>query len=217
MEKKNKMMSSYEESCMWMSYRYCIGRKTIAASMHAHDIAVNCYKRMTDERSKFTAFDIKREIGNILGIVFNFHSSNLNEDNIIDPIFALFMFIDNYNITDLNDITKKYSYIKYGYDNDNFLNFEVTENTKETIHYDIYKTEIIDLFEWDDLSNLFDLDKHIKVITKDGSEIECFYSYRFDDLNDRNSIKGRKLVIPVEHYLKTKFCYIDKSNIKKII
>ena len=35
---KNTKMSDYEEDCMWMSYRYCIGRHAIASAMHANDI-----------------------------------------------------------------------------------------------------------------------------------------------------------------------------------
>ena len=53
---------SYEEDSMWMSYRYCIGRHTIASSMRAGDIASHCYGRMSEERSIFTAYDINREI-----------------------------------------------------------------------------------------------------------------------------------------------------------
>ena len=36
-----KMMTQYEEDCVWMSYRYCIGRHTIASHCHAGDIAKN--------------------------------------------------------------------------------------------------------------------------------------------------------------------------------
>ena len=52
----------YEEDSMWMSYRYCIGRHTIAAHIRAGDIGTHCYGRMTKERSVFTAYDINREI-----------------------------------------------------------------------------------------------------------------------------------------------------------
>ena len=33
------IMSDFKETCIWMSYRYAIGRKTIASLMHAEDIA----------------------------------------------------------------------------------------------------------------------------------------------------------------------------------
>ena len=31
-------MSDFKETCIWMSYRYAIGRKSIASVMHAEDI-----------------------------------------------------------------------------------------------------------------------------------------------------------------------------------
>ena len=36
----NTKLDSYEEDSMWMSYRYCIGRHTIASHMRANDIAL---------------------------------------------------------------------------------------------------------------------------------------------------------------------------------
>lgn len=60
--KDNTKLSDYEEDSMWMSYRYCIGRHTIASHMRAGDIAKECYGRLSEERSIFTAYDINREI-----------------------------------------------------------------------------------------------------------------------------------------------------------
>lgn len=57
-----KMMTQYEEDCVWMSYRYCIGRHTIASHSHAGDIAENAYGRMTPERTQFMSEDINNEI-----------------------------------------------------------------------------------------------------------------------------------------------------------
>ena len=37
-------INSHFEDFIWMSYRYCIGRKTIAANMHADTIANFIYK-----------------------------------------------------------------------------------------------------------------------------------------------------------------------------
>ena len=56
--RKNTQLTDYEEDCMWMSYRYCIGRHTIASHMHAGSIWKNCQHRMSPERQLFTAFDI---------------------------------------------------------------------------------------------------------------------------------------------------------------
>ena len=57
-----KMLSQYEEDCVWMSYRYCIGRHTIASQCHAGNIAWNAYGRLTPERMQFMSEDINNEI-----------------------------------------------------------------------------------------------------------------------------------------------------------
>ena len=59
--RKNTQLTDYEEDCMWMSYRYCIGRHTIASSMRAGDIASHYYGRMSEERYIITAYDKKKK------------------------------------------------------------------------------------------------------------------------------------------------------------
>ena len=68
MKKKEQMLSEYEIDNIWMSYRYCIGRHTIAAHCHAGDIANNAYGRMTKERMQFMAKDINQEIYDCLHV-----------------------------------------------------------------------------------------------------------------------------------------------------
>ena len=66
MKENKKRLTSYEEDCVWMSYRYCIGRHTIAAHCHAGAIAENTYGMMSDERMQFISEDISNEIYNRL-------------------------------------------------------------------------------------------------------------------------------------------------------
>ena len=61
-------MSSYLEDLIWMSYRYCIGRHTLAATMHAGHIAQNSYHAIPDDRKEFMAHDIRREINEALSM-----------------------------------------------------------------------------------------------------------------------------------------------------
>ena len=58
-----KIGSKDLEDFIWMSYRYCIGRKTIAASSHADTIANIMFKNpdfLSDGRKEFMAQDIRR-------------------------------------------------------------------------------------------------------------------------------------------------------------
>ena len=57
------------EDCIWMSYRYCIGRHTIAATMHAPQIAKFLDANpdiFSQDRKEFMAKDIRQEISDIL-------------------------------------------------------------------------------------------------------------------------------------------------------
>lgn len=54
-------MSDFKETCIWMSYRYAIGRKSIASVCHARDIFGHL-DWIPENRRKFTAEDIYNEI-----------------------------------------------------------------------------------------------------------------------------------------------------------
>ena len=129
----NFPLSDYEEDCMWMSYRYCIGRHTIAAHMHASDIWQNCKRRMSKERQLFTAFDINREIERSLAFIkpyFHFPLTSLNRiyTSAID-IFC--QFLDDYEIKSVEDL------IKY-----RDVNIILTDNERG------YKFETVTWEEW---------------------------------------------------------------------
>lgn len=126
---KNTKLSDYEEDCMWMSYRYCIGRHTIASHMHANDIWQNCKGRMAKERQLFTAFDINREIENCLHLGYNFPNfwfpiTSLNRiySTAVDIVCE---FIEDFDIKSEEDLCKyKDVHIKL-YDNIQGYTFEV--------------------------------------------------------------------------------------------
>ena len=106
--RENTKLTDYEEDCMWMSYRYCIGRHTIASSMHAGHIWANCKDRMSNERALFTAFDINREIENSLQFhkpYFHFPLTSLNRiyTSAVDIVCE---FMEDYNIKSIDDFIK---------------------------------------------------------------------------------------------------------------
>ena len=123
---KNTQLTDYEEDCMWMSYRYCIGRHTIASSMHAGDIWKHCCGRMSEERQLFTAFDINREIESYLRCInpnfwFPLTSFNRIYTSAIDIVCE---FMHDYNINSVEDFIKyRDVYIKL-YDNERGYTFE---------------------------------------------------------------------------------------------
>ena len=106
-------LTEYEMDCMWMSYRYCIGRHTIASHMHAQDIWKNCKGRMSNERALFNAFDINREIEmSLLYMRPNFRFPITSLNRIYTPaVDIVCQFILDYNIKSIEDFIKYCGYI----------------------------------------------------------------------------------------------------------
>ena len=125
---KNTKLSDYEEECMWMSYRYCIGRHTIASHMHANDIWKNCKGRMSKERELFTAFDINRSIEDSLQWIkpyFHFPITSLNRiyGTAVDIVCE---FMEEYNINSIEDFIKYRDIDVILTDNERGYKFETT-------------------------------------------------------------------------------------------
>lgn len=197
----NIKMSDYEEDCMWMSYRYCIGRHTIASHMHASDIWQNCKGRMSKERELFTAYDINREIEDRLRLGYNFPSfyfpiTSLNK--IYTPaVDIVCQFIEDYNINSEEDLCKyKDVHIKL-YDNDAGYTFEVT-TWQEYLYDKVYdliskyfnNNAMTHEFAWsyfekwrkDQFEMDEDLTKELKKIEKEMPNPEYCYMHHFEDL-----------------------------------
>ena len=101
-------LTDYENDCMWMSYRYCIGRHTIAADMHAGDIWKNCKGRLSKDKQLFTAFDINREIEQAMAFVKpNFHFPLTSLNRIYTTAIDIFCeFLIDYDIKSIEDLIK---------------------------------------------------------------------------------------------------------------
>lgn len=87
-------MSDFKETCIWMSYRYAIGRKTIASVMHAKDIADHI-DWIPEDRRDFAAMDIIREVNDKIHWYKNVMVKGYGE-NIMDVFSVLLQwFLDN--------------------------------------------------------------------------------------------------------------------------
>ena len=179
--KNVKMLSQYEEDCVWMSSRYCIGRHTIASHCHAEDIAKNAYGRMTKERTQFMSEDINNEI-----------HSQLHYGNFVDmgwygnipkthfrPLDVLYYILDKENINSMEkfrqikEIAIKWNREKQDFD---YSIYYFNDNDKNK-DYARSLWDIKDLEVWQQLANLFDLNSHkLAKVKVDGEEkIVCYY------------------------------------------
>lgn len=280
---KSTKMTEYEEDSMWMSYRYCIGRKTIACAMRAGDIAKECYGRLSEGRSVFTAFDINREIESKLRFMdpmFHFPSWPLNRiySTAVDIVCD---FIEEYNINSIdefikyrdvnviitdnvNDSTEYYDHLEineggYKFETTTWEEWlrpqvreivaeyydlpEITEESawryyelwnigkdmtqKEIIegferitkdipnpeHY--YMTEFEDLFEWNDLCHLFDLEHHHTCTLIDDSKCEYFWSWTpKTDEHGYKTFGYKRIRVPVDKWNGRVTTWIPDSSIK---
>lgn len=71
-------LSTFEENLVWMSYRYAIGRHTATSVDHAYDLAEYLSDKLDDNRAKFMADDIRREMSTILKFKYAYDGDKEN-------------------------------------------------------------------------------------------------------------------------------------------
>lgn len=212
-----KKLSSYEEDCIWMSYRYCIGRHTIASHMHAGEIASNAYHRLSKERMLFMAKDILEEIHqklHFIGISCDVSIKYNNADFIL--IEKLFEF---YNENKLRDDFKTLTGLRYEADGTWTEKHLKKDDLPIICIFDIYRLgDIEDLMVWYKLAKCFMNTKYKTFITKDDEEIVYFECYeKFID-TDRTTVY-KKIMVPLDKYLENPHVtvYLDPDFEKKTI
>ena len=176
-----KMLSQYEEDCVWMSYRYCIGRHTIASQCHAGNIAWNAYGRLTPERMQFMSEDINNEI-----------YSQLHYGNFVDmswygnipkthfkPLDVLYSILNKESINSLEKFRQiKSIAIDWNREKNDF-DYSIYYFNENDKNKDLGRSlwDITDLEVWQQLANLFDLNGHklAKVKVDCEEKIVCYY------------------------------------------
>lgn len=221
MKKKEKyMLSEYEIDNIWMSYRYCIGRHTIASHCHAGDIANNAYGHMTKERMKFMSKDINQEIYDILHVHDWFRVDNIWNLQGFRPLDTFYQCLNNIGIKNIEDV-KKIRNIECWYTNEGQLQTDVYYyNDKDKFNYKSFM-DVTDLEVWQRLANLFDIDNH-KWCKCSGGKIVEYYEY-WTHYTTENGIEFRKIKCPIESYHNfavTKWIdeqFIEEDDIEKPI
>lgn len=165
-------MTDYEVDAMWMSYRYAIGRHTIAACMHAGNMISEIYHRLEEKRIPFTVYDIRREINQHLEWDFNFGMNLYVRQEDYDPIKALVEFAKR------DDVKKAGGIFKYLSNNRVEVsvnsNHEYEYNFSEPIHpgKELYAHELDDLLVWYNMSCALDKENHKIAVTEYEGKVE---------------------------------------------
>lgn len=190
-------MTELEKSMVWMSYRYCIGRHTIASHCHAGDLANFLYNKTSDEYKQFLSEDINSEIANQLTFgILSFENRWSIPRNLFRPLEILYDALTKAEI----DSPEKYQRIK---------EIEVYYDSKKGFTYStyfwdepkMYKRSLMDIQDlevWQRLANLLDMSSHKKCTLTNGTEVE-YYEYTI--LNTYGGkFQVEKMKSPIENY-----------------
>ena len=196
-EKVNNMLSEYEMDNIYMSYRYCIGRHTIAAHCHAGDIANNSYGRMTKERMQFMSKDINKEIYDCLHTNDWFRIDNVLKLKSFKPLDIFYQCLNDIGLKTYDDI-KKIKGIECFFTKEGELKTDVYYyNDKDKFNYKSFM-DVEDLEVWQRLANLFDVDNH-KLCRCSGGKIVEYYEY-WTHYRTEQGLEFRKIKCPIEGY-----------------
>lgn len=189
---------TYYESLIWMSYRYCIGRKTITAHSHAGDIASNSYGHLSEERERFMAHDIRREINNVLN--FSRHASVHDyRDHIPQDAMSSILYRLEEKYGD-NPPEWVFTDLRFDVDGKD-VSIDKYDGEKE-MYYNL-RNEYDDLIPWIKLANLMDRSCHRTVVVEYEGKTEEYECIPFPFImQDENGYHINKRWCDIETYRK---------------
>ena len=174
-------MSDFKETCIWMSYRYAIGRKSIASVMHAEDIA-NHMEWVPTDRWKLIGMDILREVNDRINRYSNIQIESCGDPS-IDVFSVIFQwFTDNQRKNAVEYFVKHKWYLDLVTEKVVCVE-ERVEDIPERTDYGCYLFEDIfndysDYMNWIKLANLF-LEKHRMVTMEFNGKVETRKMYEW--------------------------------------
>lgn len=153
------------EDFIWMSYRYCIGRKTIAACYHAdtiRKIIADNPGMMSDGRLSYDACDIRDRITDCLNWKSNVHIEGIPYGQ---DVYSNFLY-------QLNDHQPADS-LSYEFDT-RAMKILYTEPLKEKVSsWETPDSDYMDLISWVKLANWMDKTCHKRIVIEyDGKTVE---------------------------------------------
>lgn len=195
------------EDFIWMSYRYCIGRHTIAACTHADTIAQLYFDNpsvLSEERLKFMALDIREEVTNQLSWKKGLHiEGNSFRKDIFSPLMLA--------LNDYPEHSKKVFY----FDADTDKIVEVKEDNS-LYAFETLDTDYMDLIPWVRLSNLFDSDTHVHVTVEFNGETKVYHCYPWPLQYKQERETKYEIVYSTIDTLPCKGSHISSEYIKSI-
>lgn len=158
------------EDLIWMSYRYCIGRHTIAAAMHADtimSIIVSNPGVISQERIQFNARDIRNEINRCISFRDNFHIDGSTDG--IDVYSAVLYGLNEF------DSPKETNFIFDTYT----MTLKGEPSNKCVENWRLVDHDYSDLIPWVKLANWMDPSCHKTITTEYEGEVTETRCYPF--------------------------------------
>lgn len=165
-DKGLKVSNASMEDFIWMSYRYCIGRHTIAAAHHAetiHSVIKSNPDLMSNEKKAFNAKDIRREITSQIAF-----RSNVYVDGCGDFDAFTLLLIEGSKYKDRDNV----KFVLNSYTNE--LSVEESDSKHEA-----FDKDYIDLIPWVRLANYLDKKCHKKITVHFNNEDKEFICYQY--------------------------------------
>ena len=159
--------NDFFEDSIWMSYRYCIGRKTIAAVSRAADIA-RYAKYLSENRRKFNAKDIRNEIS------YTLRFSNISVEG-SEYNYDAYTIIYSYMQSNEIDFAKNRVIVNVC---DGSIKFEPLEPESTSRTYNP-KNDSNDIIPWIELANYMAGEFYIITVKYEGKteELECIKTF----------------------------------------
>lgn len=213
-----KKTLDFSEDYVFMSYRYCIGRHTIAAHYHATTIAQDVYGRLSDGRMEFYSEDICSCIYDQLHfkdfIDFGWYGNIPKRE--FKPLDVIYRIFANENI-DCEEKMRKIKTIAIDWNKEkNDFDYSIyyfNENDKNK-DYGRSMYDISDLEVWQKLANLFDRRTHKYCRLIDDTICEYYECIAWTYDADKKW-KFKKYKCPVNRLSIGTLFYISEENIKE--
>jgi len=178
---KKTTLSDFYENLIWTSYRYCIGRHSYVVS-YANDIAREAFMKISDDRKKFIAQDIRNEIASQLRLSSFEFSTDYSVPREMNKPFELLMEFLREEKIDTTSKLAEISKISVSYDiAERQISYGMSKHDMVKPIWLSPKMDLADLIPWANLASCFDRDNHKVVTTKcdDGLEHDflCFESW----------------------------------------
>lgn len=202
--KRIKKLSEYEDTLIWMSYRYAISKHTIDANNHAYEIAKNSYYRLllTPKRMQFMSKDINMEIqSKIAWFPISFKINNYYGCDKFGntPLGLVFDFVNNENISNISQLNL-YSNVDINIDNNGNVSY-IKLNNNNTNLFELKLLDIEDLMNWQILSNIFDLKNHKFCKIFDNNEEKIVEYVNIYQKEQGNKLHYKQVKLDITKYL----------------